>query len=153
MGEFFGSMYCLFEDFFGLPLADYLWGQASPAQVTNIYIGIGLSMLCVSLLIVVLYYYVLNPSGKLSKWWGWLIFLAINGIINFVIGWQRTLYDLNAGKMITIDPATNQEKPLEIYQIDCLNFGVSNMILACLWFFLFSLVLKWKSRNCSHTPF
>lgn len=26
MGEFFGSIYCWFEEFFGLDLANYLWG-------------------------------------------------------------------------------------------------------------------------------
>ena len=30
MGEFFGSIYCWFEEFFGLDLANYLWGESSP---------------------------------------------------------------------------------------------------------------------------
>ena len=29
MGEFFGSIYCWFEDVFGLELANYLWGNVS----------------------------------------------------------------------------------------------------------------------------
>ena len=45
MGELFGSIYCWLEDFFGLELADYLWGQSSPEQQSNMYIGIGLSMM------------------------------------------------------------------------------------------------------------
>ena len=35
MGEFFGSVYCWFEDVFGLELANYLWGNLSPDQQTN----------------------------------------------------------------------------------------------------------------------
>ena len=41
MGEFFGSIYCLFEDVFGLELANYLWGNVSPDQQTNMYVPIG----------------------------------------------------------------------------------------------------------------
>ena len=36
------------------------------------------------------------------------MFLVINGIINFIVGWQWVLKDYYDGKMITIDPATNQ---------------------------------------------
>jgi len=153
MGEIFGSMYCWFEDFFGLPLANYLWGQAAPGQTSNLYIGVGLWMIGLSFVIAVIYYYAYNPSGKMSKWWGWLIFLAVNGVINFIIGWQRTLYDYNAELMVAPDPVTKQEVPLQIYPLDCASFGVSNMILAIGWFFLFSMLVKWGSRNCSHTPF
>ena len=32
MGEFFGSIYCWFEEFFGLDLANYLWGESAPQQ-------------------------------------------------------------------------------------------------------------------------
>ena len=45
MGEFFGSVYCLFEDVFGLELANYLWGNLSPDQQTNMYVPIGFTML------------------------------------------------------------------------------------------------------------
>jgi len=58
MGEFFGSLYCsLFEDFFGMPLADYLWGTSGATQVSNMFIGIGLSMIGISLFMCVCYYY------------------------------------------------------------------------------------------------
>ena len=58
MGEIFGSLYCfLFEDFFGLPLADYLWGTSgAEQQVSNMFIGIGLSMLSISVFLCVCYY-------------------------------------------------------------------------------------------------
>ena len=40
MGEFFGSMYCFpFEDFFGLELAQYLWGLSAKDVTTNQFIG------------------------------------------------------------------------------------------------------------------
>lgn len=37
MGELFGSIYCWFEEFFGIELANYLWGQSSPLSQTNSY--------------------------------------------------------------------------------------------------------------------
>lgn len=60
MGEIFGSLYSsIFEDFYGLDLANYLWGTTSE-NGTNQYIGIGLWMLCISLLVAVVFYYVVN---------------------------------------------------------------------------------------------
>lgn len=57
MGEFFGSIYCWFEDFFGLELANYLWGLSSSKTDANAFIGIGMIMLGITLAIAVLYYY------------------------------------------------------------------------------------------------
>lgn len=152
MGQFFGSIYCLFEDLFGLDLANYLWGISSPESQTNAFIGIGLTMFAISLFFVVLYYYMLNiPS--LCVWWAWAIFGAVNVIVNFFVGWQWVLNDYYDGKMVTIDPATNLKTPLNIGESEILCFGVSNMLLSLLAFFLFSLALKWWSRNCSHSPF
>lgn len=152
MGEFFGSMYCLFEDFFGNTLADYLWGLASPLQITNMYIGIGFSMLGISLLVMLIFYYGIN-NRRLNHWWGWGIFLFANIIINFIVGWQWVLRHLYEGTMIAIDPETNMEVPLNIDEADCLCFGVSNMLLSIASFFIFSMLGKWFSSNCSNAPF
>ena len=70
MGYFFGSMYCWFEDLFGIDLANYLWGQATELQTTNMFMSIGLWMLAISLGFSIIYYYVWNPSK--SYWWKWL---------------------------------------------------------------------------------
>lgn len=153
MGEFFGTMYCwLFEDFFGLELADYLWGISSPKSQINSFIGIGWTMLGISLAFVLIYYYVVNHP-RLNNWWGWGIFLVANAITNFMVGWQWVLKDYYQGKMITIDPATNLEIELNIGESNILCFGVSNMFLSILAFFIFTLIFKWWSNNCSNTPF
>lgn len=74
MGEFFGSIYtALFEGLFGINLADYLWGVTSQ-DGANLYIGIGLWMFGVSLLVAVLFYYIINHP-RLNTWWGWGIFM------------------------------------------------------------------------------
>ena len=153
MGEFFGSMYSfLFEEFFGIELANYLWGIASPKQLTNMFIGIGLSMLCISLVVAVLYYYIINHP-RLSNWWGWSIFLGVNAAVNFVVGWQWVLKDYYDGLMVKVSATTGKEVDLMINESDILAFGVTNMILAIAWFFIFSLIIKWWSSNACNAPF
>lgn len=152
MGEFFGSIYCVFEDFFGLELAEYLWGQASPESTTNSFIGIGFWMLGISLGMTIIYYYVVDYP-KFGNWWGWGIFLLGNAFINFIVGWQIVLRDYHEGLMVTINPSTNMKEPLNIGVSEILCFGVSNMILSIAVFFIFSLIVKWWSTNCPHAPF
>lgn len=152
MGEFFGSIYCWFEEFFGIELANYLWGESSLLSQTNSFIGIGWSMFGISFAMVLIYYYVINHP-QLNHWWGWIIFLVINGIINFIVGWQWVLKDYYDGKMITIDPATNLQMPLNIGESVIIYFGVSNMFISVIAFIVFSFILKWWSTNCSRAPF
>lgn len=152
MGEFFGSIYCWLEDFFGLALANYLWGEASPEQQSNMFIGIGLSMLCFSFLMVVIYYYVINHP-RLNNWWGWLIFAGVNAAINFVVGWQWVLKDYYDGLMVFRSATTGKMEDLNINESDILAFGVTNMINAILAFLVFSYIIKWWSSNCSRAPF
>ena len=95
MSEFFGSIYCWLEDFFGIELANYLWGESSPEQLSNMFIGIGLSMLAISLAIAICYYYIINHP-RLNNWWGWFIFLLVNAVVNFIVGWQWVLKDYYA---------------------------------------------------------
>ena len=98
MGQFFGSIYCWFEDFFGLELANYMWGLASPEQTTNLFIGIGLWMLGISFSMAAIFYYVVNHP-QLNHWWGWFIFLLLNAVFNGIMGCQWVLIDYYAGKM------------------------------------------------------
>ena len=152
MGDFFGSIYTsLFEDFFGLDLANYLWGQTSQ-NGTNLYIGVGLWLIGISLAIAIIFYYVINHP-RLNNWWGWLIFLGVNAAINFVVGWQWVLKDYYAGLMVKKDAATGKMVDLSIYTDDILAFGVTNMIDAIIAFIVFSYFIKRWSTNCSRAPF
>ena len=154
MDQLFGSLYCLFglDQFYGLDLANYLWGQTSSIVTTNQFIGIGLIMLGISLAMVLIFYYAVDHP-KLDNWWGWGIFLVVNAIINFFVGWNWVLSDYYAGKMIFLDPATNLDTPLPIYKSNLLCFGVVNMLLSVFAFIIFSLIFKWGSRNCNRAPF
>lgn len=156
MGEFFGSIYCWFEDFFGQVLANYMWGEgselSSPLSPENSFIGNGFAMFGISIAIVLVYYYALNHP-RLNNWWGWLIFLGINAVTNFIVGWQWVLKDFYEGKMIYIDKSTNMQVPMNIGESEIVCFGVSNMILSILAFIIFSFIFKWWSTNCSRAPF
>ena len=152
MGEFFGSIYCWLEDFFGIELANYLWGEASPEQLSNMYIGIGLSMLCISLFVAVCYYYIVNHP-RLNNWWGWMIFWGVNAIINFIVAWQWILQDYYDGLMVKKSAATGKMVDLPINVSDIIAFGVTNMIDAMIAFIVFSYIIKWWSTNCSRAPF
>ena len=152
MGEFFGSVYCWFEQFFGLDLANYLWGITSPYAKTNQYIGVGLSMTGITLLVVILYYYIIDKPS-FCHWLKWLLFLVANAIVNFIIGWQYVCADLYDSKMVTLDSVTGKEISLPIENFHCLCFGVTNMLLSVLAFVILSVGLKWWSRNCKTSPF
>lgn len=151
MGEFFGSMYAsLFESFYGYDLADYLWGITS-RDGANLYTGIGLWLMGISLAVAVVFYYVINHP-KFNNWWGWLIFMGINFAVNFVMGLQWTLTDLYAGKMVVYDKVTKQAITF-VTESNCLRFGVANALLAIVVFFIFSMIIKWWSKNVAHAPF
>ena len=152
MGEFFGSIYCIMGSSDAGNKPNYLWGESSLLSQTNSFIGIGWSMFGISFAMVLIYYYVINHP-QLNHWWGWIIFLVINGIINFIVGWQWVLKDYYDGKMITIDPATNLQMPLNIGESEIIYFGVSNMFISVIAFIVFSFILKWWSTNCSRAPF
>ncbi len=151
MGQLFGSIYCWLDEFFGLELANYLWGMSAPEQDSNMYIGIGLSMLCISFFVAICYYYIIDHP-RLSNWKGWLIFLGVNAVINFIVGWQWVLKDFYAGLMVKEDVATGKMVDLPIYTDDILAFGVTNMINAIIAFILISFIIKWWSNNAPQAP-
>ena len=151
MGQFFGSIFCWFEEFFGLNLADYLWGVYSP-NGENLFIGLGFWMFGISLFMVLTFYYIINKP-LFNNWWGWLIFLSINAGINFIVGWQSVLADKREGLMTQKSSITGQLIPLDITDAQIVKFGVSDMFLSILVFIIFSLIFKWWSTNCSDAPF
>ena len=151
MGDFFGSIYCVFEEFFGLDLADYMWGQLADDQTSNLFIGIGYWLLGISLLVAVLFYYGINKP-RFGNFWAWLVTCLINAIVNFFMGYYWTVSDLYEGLMVATDPKTGIQEQLPIYQSDCLCFGVSNAILSIVVFFIISILIKGGS-NAKNAPF
>lgn len=148
MGEIIGGFYTsLFEEWYGENLANYLWGEASPLQSGNMFITFFILVVISSIVLAALYYLLIDRP-RWANLIGWGVTLLINFCINFVIGWQRILYDFDAGLMIDAN-----EHPLDITTADCLAFGGTNAILAIVVFFILSLPLKYLSKASSHVPF
>ena len=151
MGNFFGSLYCIFEDFFGLDLADYMWGQTADEQTSNLFIGIGYWLLGISALVAIVFYYVINKP-RFGNIWAWLVVCILNAIINFLMGYYWTVSDLYEGLMVATNPKSGIQEQLPIEQSDCLCFGVSNAILSLGVFFLISIIIK-NGSNSKNAPF
>lgn len=133
--EIFNQIYLpIGEKIFGVDLGDYLYGTTE-----KILMPIGLIMLGLSLIMAVMYYYIINKP-KLSLWWGWSIFLGVNAILNFIIGWSWLLQDVYSGDC-------------KVSGVICGMFGFYNALLSMVVFFIWSLFIKWGSKNCSHSPF
>lgn len=150
MGEIFGTIYCWFEDLFGIPLGDYMWG--TNYQPGNKFITVGFITIAISFAIAAIFYYVINhPKANNFRWW--LVPLAVNAIINFIWAWQYTKNDYLDGLMSVYNEA-GELVPMEgIYESSCVAFGFANAILSILFFFLATILIKWKSSNCSRAPF
>ena len=102
-------------------------------------------MLVISLVLFVLYYYVINHPWC-NKAWTWLVVLLVAFGIHFVVGWQwvKNLY-------LDFDLA-NLSDDQYVEEASLLKFGVSNAFLGAMWFIIFTFVGKWWSRNVSHSP-
>lgn len=151
MGDFFGSIYCIFEDFFGIDLADYMWGGLADGQESNLFIGIGLWLLGITLLVAVVFYYVINKPS-FGNIWAWLITCIINAVLNFAMGYYWVVDDLYSGFMVKTNQVTHLQEQLPIGQGNCLCFGVSNAIISIVLFFIISLLIKnWS--NAKNAPF
>lgn len=159
--DIFGQLYtCLgLEDIYGSgpnELADYLWGTASSEVTTNQFVGIGFITLGIALLVFVAYYYLLGHLLQKPSWGNkvtWFVAMAVNSGLAFLAGWQWTLSDYYQGKMVTISAITKVKEALPIDELNCLQFGGVNALVAIPIFILFCLCFKWWSRDYSHIPF
>lgn len=136
-------------------LADYLRGTASSVVGTNQFVWIGFTTIGISLLMVLVYYYLLGMLLRKPSWgsnWTWFLTMLLNSLMAFLVGTLWTRSDLHAGKMVTVDPVTNDTVGLPIDFSNCLQFGGANALIAALFFVLLTFILKWGSRDFSHIP-
>lgn len=127
MNEFFYSIYDLL---FRSELTD---GMADE----NLCGPIGLSMVLITVILMTLYYYVLN-SVRFSKRKWWFALVAIIAVINFIIG-------LAVPKSILTGQIANS---VEFWLFPLINAALS-VVLAFVW----SMIIKWGSKHGRRTPF
>lgn len=156
METLLGNIYCWFETFFGLYLADHLWGyDGTDFTKPNLYNSIGLVTVVISFFVMLFYYYILDHT-RFNKWWSWIIMLLTNGLIGLFVGYAWTVTDyLNGNIADTLMYSRNEEGEIIanlITKSNCWGFGIANFFVATLFFILLSFCLKWWSRNCKHSP-
>lgn len=157
----FEFIYRWFVSLFGDNLADYLagWDCTEEAYINqNLYIPIGFVALGISIVIMVIYYYIIGnlPIGsKLNKWWHWVLVLLFVAGINLFIGYGWTLNEMpNIGDclMYVKDDKGNIINTL-ITDVNCWMFGLANSFVSSIFFIAVTFIGKWGSTNCRRTPF
>ena len=159
MSAFFETIYGWFESLYGAALAEHLVGilydndtcEQLDGYGPNQFISIGFIAVGISLALVLLYYYAINHP-RFNRWWSWLLVLLASGLINFFIGANWTLSELNSGNISKCLLENEQGQQL-LSSSDCWMFGLANGFVAAIEFIVFSIGLKWWSRNCSRSPF
>lgn len=158
MNEILGEIYCLFESLFGENFGEYLWGwncDAGNYSNPSKFNQIGLICVSVSLIAVVLFYYVFNPVRRQRMWW--FVILGVSACVNGFIGYYITVSDyLNAkiGDCLCYEKDGNGNiVSTLITEWECVYFGITNMIISAIFFFIFSMMLKWGSSGNRNYPF
>ena len=137
MKGFFANLY----ELFGLAYLGYF---SNDMYSEGFYIPIGMVMFASIIVIGILYYYVINHP-RWNRWFWWLSIGIVLAIANSIIAWVMAdsmlmKYYYNYGGM-----------PYGIAEI--LPFSVIAGCLTLFFFFIFSFIIKWWSRNCKHSPF
>lgn len=135
MEDFFNTIYYYTNGFYDVLLDTYLY-QTIPG-----YLHVGLFNICVSFAICMVFYYLFAPVRRQTIWW--FIYALINGVVNLGI----SLY-------YTITPLINNEiEPDAAWsELDCIGFGITNILWSFVFFVVFSLIVKWWS-TAKYVPF
>lgn len=153
MGELFGNIYSFFESFYGKPLSEYLWGYNCSTQdydLDLLYIQFGVIALISTFIMSSIYYYVWNPVRRQQlKYW---MLMVATGCINFVFAFQWLTRDLENGMIGDCLLYDNQGYQV-IGTMNIMMFGMVDFLFAAVFFFLFSLGIKWGSTAVKHYPF
>lgn len=128
-----------------------LFGFANQGDFSNdmfnngFYLPIFIIMIAIVVFVNIGFYYIVNhPRWNRSR--HWLFFNIGTCILNFILSWV-----ISSDKINAFYAQQGMDSPY-----DWTNYLILSLI-ALLWsfifYFLFSFIIKWGSRNCKHTPF
>ena len=103
---------------------------------------LGICMLVYSIFAVcMVFYYLFAPVRRQTIWW--FIYALINGVVNLGI----SLY-------YTVTPLINNEiEPDAAWsELDCIGFGITNILWSFVFFVVFSLIVK-RWSTAKYVPF
>ena len=157
MENLLGNIYCWFQSLYGQNLSYYLWGyNPSTGEYTNpnFYNHVGLITLVISLVLVVIFYYIINHP-RLCRWWSWLITLGINGMIALFVGYGMVASRYTNGDIPDefLYPQGSDNDIIINVPSDFWGFGMANIFVATMMFVILSFMLKWWSPGAKHVPF
>lgn len=128
-----------------------LWGLTNLGNFSNdmfnngFYLPIFIIMVATVVFVNIVFYYIVNHP-RINRGYHWLLFNIGIGVVNFVVAWV-----VSYNKMYNFYAMQGMQSPY-----DWTNYLILSLI-ALLWsfvfYFLFSFIMKWGSRNCKHTPF
>lgn len=153
----FKLIYSWFYSIYSMYLFDYLKGMDCNGHDVgpDHFITIGSYMIIASLLVAIMYYYVINHP-RFNRLWSWLIMLFSSAIINFIAGFAYTYNRLHGGQI----PECFTE-PANMSIANCISFGLTNAFIGIFFFFIISMLLKLLNMkvlkslggNTKHSPF
>jgi hypothetical protein len=138
MDAFFANLY----ELFGLT---YLGDFSNDMYSEGFYIPIGMVMFASIIVIGILYYYVINHP-RWNRWFWWLSIGLILAIVNSIVAW------IMADSML-VKFYEQAEMIMPYGMAEFLPFCVMAGCLTLFFYFVFSFIIKWWSRNCKHSPF
>ena len=107
---------------------------------SKVYPEIGLYLIAITLVLSLFYYYYLNfRFGKYYKKRAWVVILILNSSVVGIVTYLR------ANNLLD-NPVIDVSKHL-------LWISLINALYAAILFFIFSLIIKWKSPMGKRTPF
>lgn len=128
-----------------------LWGLTNLGNFSNdmfnngFYLPIFIIMVATVVFVNIVFYYIVNHP-RINRGYHWLLFNLGIGVVNFVVAWV-----VSYNKIYNFYAMQGMQSPY-----DWTNYLILSLI-ALLWsfvfYFLFSFIMKWGSRNCKHTPF
>jgi hypothetical protein len=136
MNDFFAGWYELLAYFDGF--SDDMYNQDS------LYVTIGLCMTLIPIGGLTVYYYAIN-SVRVSGWWRWLLLVAVLCGINFCIAYSASYNDL-----VYLYEQQNKVLP---YGSEFVSLALMNALWTFAVSFVWSMIIKWGSRNLRRTPF
>lgn len=136
MNDFFANWYEMLTTFTGF---------SDDMYQNGLYIPIGFCMVLIPIVILTIYYIVVN-SRQFNRWWHWLLLVLIICIINFGIA-----FGVSYNGIIDVYQGTTETGYPLLY--DCVVFSFIDVLWTFVISFVWSLIIKWGSSQCKRTPF
>jgi len=142
MDKLFSAIYETLNGVFGDGLGGYLDGFCDVGATSYSQIGIS-TTICTIIVCGCFYFLYVNSSRHRFK--HWFLFLSISGILSGLIAFLLPYRDLQSGIVCSDFIFTLQ---------DVIFFGLLNLILSMVFFFIISLLFKMIGKPAArHTPF